>query len=257
MTPTSTPTSGPQFTSRPRDDDRRPASRWRCGTGSRTCCSWPPCSGSSCGRRSPTTRSCPSRRRCNDTVSEKWWILALVGPRGHPPGPLPAGRTSWPAYHRFWTQKRVRPLRDRRAARYERLEPLPGGPGRQDPGLPGVLLSIVLGAIFDISPLMALFELPARIVDALPFVFQLAVRRSSSSSSSSSALFWFLSRGGVDVYYPDDIKTRFDDVWGQDNVLAGSGRTWSSSRTPRRSRRRAATSRAASCSGARPAPARR
>ncbi len=33
------------------------------------------------------------------------------------------------------------------------------------------------------------------------------------------ALFWFLSRGGVDVYYPDDIKTRFSDVWGQDHVL--------------------------------------
>ena len=34
-----------------------------------------------------------------------------------------------------------------------------------------------------------------------------------------AALFWFLSRGGVDVYYPDDIKTRFADVWGQDHVL--------------------------------------
>ena len=34
-----------------------------------------------------------------------------------------------------------------------------------------------------------------------------------------AALFWFLSRGGVDVYFPDDIKTRFTDVWGQDHVL--------------------------------------
>ncbi|MGD0609382.1 MAG: AAA family ATPase, partial [Streptosporangiaceae bacterium] len=34
-----------------------------------------------------------------------------------------------------------------------------------------------------------------------------------------AALFWFMSRGGVDVYYPDDIKTRFTDVWGQDHVL--------------------------------------
>ena len=38
------------------------------------------------------------------------------------------------------------------------------------------------------------------------------------------AIFWFLSRGGVDTYFPDDIKTRFADVWGQDHVLdAGQG----------------------------------
>ena len=34
------------------------------------------------------------------------------------------------------------------------------------------------------------------------------------------AIFWFLSRGGIDTYFPDDIKTRFTDVWGQDHVLA-------------------------------------
>lgn len=33
------------------------------------------------------------------------------------------------------------------------------------------------------------------------------------------AIFWFLSRGGVDVVLPEEIKTRFSDVWGQDHVL--------------------------------------
>ena len=32
-------------------------------------------------------------------------------------------------------------------------------------------------------------------------------------------MFWFLSKGGVDTYYPGDVKTRFTDVWGQDSVL--------------------------------------
>jgi ATP-dependent Zn protease len=32
-------------------------------------------------------------------------------------------------------------------------------------------------------------------------------------------MFWFLSRGGIDTYFPDDISTRFSDVWGQDHVL--------------------------------------
>src|SRR4030095_12796823 len=32
-------------------------------------------------------------------------------------------------------------------------------------------------------------------------------------------LFWLLTRGGTEVYYPEDVKTRFSDVWGQDHVL--------------------------------------
>ena len=34
------------------------------------------------------------------------------------------------------------------------------------------------------------------------------------------AIFWFLGRGGIETYMPEDIKTRFSDVWGQDHVLA-------------------------------------
>jgi ATP-dependent Zn protease len=33
------------------------------------------------------------------------------------------------------------------------------------------------------------------------------------------ALFWFLSKGGIDTYMPDDLETRFSDVKGQDAVL--------------------------------------
>ena len=32
-------------------------------------------------------------------------------------------------------------------------------------------------------------------------------------------IFWFMSRGGVEVYMPDDMDTRFSDVKGQDAVL--------------------------------------
>src|SRR5439155_10787684 len=78
---------------------------------------------------------------------------------------------------------------------------------------------IVLGTIFDTSPALALVELPSRIVDALPFVFQLMFG-ALFIIIEFGALFWLLTRGGVDVYFPDDIKTRFTDVWGQDNVLA-------------------------------------
>ena len=59
---------------------------------------------------------------------------------------------------------------------------------------------------------------PSYIWHALPFVLQLVVIL-LVVVLQFAAIFWFLSRGGVDVYYPDDIKTRFTDVWGQDHVL--------------------------------------
>lgn len=37
--------------------------------------------------------------------------------------------------------------------------------------------------------------------------------------SQFAALFWFLSRGGVDTVMPEEISTSYSDVWGQDHVL--------------------------------------
>src|SRR5438552_1470616 len=75
-------------------------------------------------------------------------------------------------------------------------------------------------ALWDrVKYLLLLAELPPRIDDPLRFVLQL-VFDSLFIIIEFGALFWLLTRGGVDVYYPDDIKTRFTDVWGQDNVRA-------------------------------------
>ena len=80
-------------------------------------------------------------------------------------------------------------------------------------------LSTFLGRIFHTEPMwLGLLELPARLVVALPFIFQLAFGF-FFVIFQFIGLFWFLSRGGVDVYMPDDIETRFDDVKGQDAVL--------------------------------------
>jgi cell division protease FtsH len=80
------------------------------------------------------------------------------------------------------------------------------------------VLAVVLGRVKHTTPVNALFNLPGYIWSALPFVLQI-MTAVIFIVIQFAALFWFLSRGGVDVYFPDDIKTRFTDVWGQDHVL--------------------------------------
>ena len=81
------------------------------------------------------------------------------------------------------------------------------------------LLSVVLGAIYDETPVRALFLAPQALWSALPIIGQLMFAV-VFVIIQFVAIFWFLSRGGIDTYFPDDIKTRFTDVWGQDHVLA-------------------------------------
>jgi cell division protease FtsH len=216
MTPTSTPTSGPQFTSRPRDDDRatrKPLALWDRVKYLLLLAAlfwffvWAAIA---------DNPLLPFNDAVNDTVSEKRWIfllgaLELVRQIHY----LISERSA--AYHQFWTQRvfggfnrRSARLSDWNRYRLARLAKIL---------VFLVILSIVLGTIFDTSPALALVELPSRIVDALPFVFQLMFG-ALFIIIEFGALFWLLTRGGVDVYYPDDIKTRFSDVWGQDNVLA-------------------------------------
>jgi cell division protease FtsH len=80
------------------------------------------------------------------------------------------------------------------------------------------VIAIVTGKIIHAAPLLAVLRIPSIIWGAMPFVIQLAFTM-LFVVGQFALLFWFLSRGGVDVYYPDDIKTRFSDVWGQDHVL--------------------------------------
>ena len=80
------------------------------------------------------------------------------------------------------------------------------------------LISVVLGAIYKETPIRALFLAPKALWSALPFLGQLLFGV-FFVVIQFGAMFWFLSRGGIDTYFPDDIRTRFSDVWGQDHVL--------------------------------------
>ena len=158
----------------------------------------------------------PFEDALNRTFESKWWVLALIG--------LEAIRQahfllaeSWPGYHHFWADG-VFGRFERRAARYDDWNRFRFARVAKIVGFL-LLLSLVLGALFDVSPVTALFELPARMYGALPFIFQLAFGF-FFVMFQFIGLFWFLSRGGIDTYFPDDIETRMEDVWGQDAVVA-------------------------------------
>jgi ATP-dependent Zn protease len=80
------------------------------------------------------------------------------------------------------------------------------------------LFALVAAHILGTTPLLALFEVPAMVVAALPWMLQLAFAF-VVIGLPFVGLLWLLSRGGIDTFYPDDISTRFSDVWGQDHVL--------------------------------------
>jgi cell division protease FtsH len=150
-------------------------------------------------------------------VRNSWWLLALMG--------LEALRQvhflvseHWVGYHRFWTKtlfgRTDRAIKRRfsdwtrfRIARVVKIL------------LWIALYAVIAGKILKTSPVMAIFEAPAILWQLMPFVLQLAFAF-FFIAFQFIGLFWLLSRGGVDVYFPDDITTRFSDVWGQDHVLA-------------------------------------
>jgi ATP-dependent Zn protease len=145
-----------------------------------------------------------------------WWVFALLG--------LEVLRQihflvseHWRGYHRFWTstvfggleRSTRRRLSDWTRFRLWRMFLWVFWI---------VVLAFVVSKFIHTSPILALIRAPGLIWHALPFVFQILVYV-CLIIVQFAALFWFMSRGGVDVYYPDDIKTRFTDVWGQDHVL--------------------------------------
>ena len=80
-----------------------------------------------------------------------------------------------------------------------------------------LLLGVIVGQFTDQNPVAALIGLPGLINRALPMAGRLLIYP-LLLISQFVLLFWFLSRGGVQTYFPDDIDTRFEDVWGQDPV---------------------------------------
>ncbi len=119
-------------------------------------------------------------------------------------------------YHRFWTDKVFGRL-DRRSARLNDWNRYRLARAFKWV-LFVVLVAVLLGRVYDVSAIEGLFRLPSALWDAMPMIVQF-IFIMSLAVMQFVAIFWFMSKGGVDVYFPDDIKTRFTDVWGQDAVV--------------------------------------
>ena len=152
-------------------------------------------------------------------VSRRWWLLALAA--------LEVVRQlhyylqeQSKGYYRLWRNtlerqesalSRINPSVRFRLARLGRL----------------LFIAWILGAIIasfistptdHVNALEAWFRVPGIIKQSLGQIFYFAFLI-SFGILQFVGIFWFMSRGGVETYMPDDMDTRFSDVKGQDAVL--------------------------------------
>jgi ATP-dependent Zn protease len=149
-------------------------------------------------------------------ASKSAWVLVLVGLEVlHQLHMLIAER--WSAYHVFWTD-RVFGRAERRMLRLNdwnryRLS-------RAAKWVVALALALfVYARLSHNSVFDALVQVPSDLWKAIPFVLQIVLLM-VLVVGQFVVMFWFLSKGGVDTYFPEDITTRFADVWGQDHVVS-------------------------------------
>jgi cell division protease FtsH len=145
-----------------------------------------------------------------------WWVFVLFGLElAHQAHYLISEHSA--RYNQYWMNKvwgRTSRLLDRKVSPWTRFNTW-----RISCWVFWIAVVIfIISKFIHTSPILTVFQLPRLVWNAMPLVFQLAFAF-VFIMLQFVGMFWFLSRGGIDVYYPDDIKTRFADVWGQDHVL--------------------------------------
>jgi len=157
----------------------------------------------------------PVSEAINETLRSKTWLLVLIGLEVLRQAHYLISERSAP-YHQFWT-KRVFGAWNRYLARFN-----PWNRYRFARAVKWVVAivvgAIILGRLLDTSPFTAYFDGLSEAIDAAPVIAQAAIFLFFWIGFQFFLIFYFMTRGGVETFFPDDITTRFSDVWGQDQV---------------------------------------
>jgi ATP-dependent Zn protease len=158
----------------------------------------------------------PFREAFDMTLRSKWWVVALFG--------LEALRQIHflfcehsAAYYSFW-RHHVFGRWNKNAGKFNAYTRY-----RVARALKIVLFILValliLARIFDTTIFRAPYDFLDWLIDNTPQMLQIVMFLVFWIGFQFGLIIFFATRGGVETFFPDDIETRFEDVWGQDQVL--------------------------------------